>query len=125
MHPAYAPNCPIMQIPREHWALVFEQRNEVIDRDHPDFDFWAEESQLLELAEGSASPPAETPPKATKPSVPTLALNLTDAATALSLSGDHFREHVKPTLKIVRGGRRQFVSVRELERWLAENEASA
>ncbi len=114
-----------MQIPRENWALVFEQRNEVIDRDHPDFDFWAEESQQLELAESSASPPAETPAKAPKPSVPTLALNLTDAATALSLSEDHFREHVKAELKILRVGRRQFVSVRELDRWLAENEAPA
>lgn len=115
-----------MQIPRENWALIFEQRDEVIDRDHPDFDFWAEQSAMLELVEGGEAPPAdETPAKAPKPLAPTLALNLTDAAAAITVSDEHFRDHVKPDLKIVRSGRRQFVAVRELERWLAENEAPA
>ena len=115
-----------MQIPRENWALIFEQRNEVIDRDHPDFGFWTEESHLLELVECREAPPAEeTPAKVPKPLAPTLAVNLTDAATALSVSDEHFRDHVKPNLKIVRSGRRQFVSLRELERWLAANEAPA
>lgn len=30
---------------------------------------------------------------------------------------DHFTEHVKPDLKVIRKGRRQLVTFRELERW--------
>ena len=89
-----------MKIPRENWALIFELRDEVIDRDHPDFDFWTEESHLLELVEGGAAPPAEeTPAKAPKPLAPTLAVNLTDAAKALSVSDEHFATTSSQTSK--------------------------
>jgi hypothetical protein len=53
--PQTAPSCRF----RENWALIFELQDEVIDRDHPDFDFWAEQSHLLELVEGGEAPPAD------------------------------------------------------------------
>jgi hypothetical protein len=53
--------------------------------------------------------------------VPRLALCVGEAARALGVSTDYFAEHIAPELRWVRRGRKKFVSVRELERWLAEN----
>ena len=47
-----------------------------------------------------------------------LALSPDEAAAALGVSRDYLDEHVAPELRWVRRGRRKFVSVRELERWL-------
>jgi hypothetical protein len=55
--------------------------------------------------------------------VPRLALSPDEAAAALSISRDHFDEHVAPELRWVRRGRRKFVAVAELERWLARSAA--
>jgi excisionase family DNA binding protein len=52
-----------------------------------------------------------------------LALSPDEAASALGVSRDHFDEHVRPELRVVRRGRRVLVPVRELERWL-DREAS-
>jgi hypothetical protein len=51
-------------------------------------------------------------------SVPRLALRVAEAAEAIGLSPDAFREHVAPQLRWVRRGRLRLVSVAELERWL-------
>ncbi len=120
-----------MKIPRENWALIFEQRDEVIDSDHPDFEGWMEAQEVEEwIANGAPPPdphpvatgqPSGEPQKSLRPPVPTLALNLKDAAAALDVSDEFFREHVKPELRIVRRGRRQFIARTELERWLTES----
>ena len=49
-----------------------------------------------------------------------LALSPDEAAAALGVSRDYLDEHVAPELRWVRRGRRKFVAVRELERWLAD-----
>ena len=54
-----------------------------------------------------------------------LALSVTEAAAALGVSPDYFREHVQPELRIVRRGRLRLVSVRELDRWLDANATRA
>ena len=50
--------------------------------------------------------------------VPVLALSPDEAAAALGISRDYLDEHVSHELAWVRRGRRKFVAVRELERWL-------
>jgi excisionase family DNA binding protein len=47
-----------------------------------------------------------------------LALSPDEAAAALGVSRDYLDEHVAGELKWVRRGRRKFVAIRELERWL-------
>lgn len=54
-----------------------------------------------------------------------LALSSTEAAAALGVSPDYFRQHVAPELRIVRRGRHRLVPVRELERWLDVNATRA
>lgn len=56
-----------------------------------------------------------------KPKTPALALTVEQACAALSVSWDTFNQHIADDLKIVRIGRRKLISVRELERWLAEH----
>jgi hypothetical protein len=51
-----------------------------------------------------------------------LALRRTEAAKALGVSAEFFAEHVAHELKWIRRGRVVLVDVREVERWLAENE---
>jgi hypothetical protein len=48
-------------------------------------------------------------------SVPRLALRVGEAAEAIGLSPDAFRDHLAPQLGWVRRGRLRIVSVRELE----------
>jgi hypothetical protein len=52
-----------------------------------------------------------------------LALSPTEAAQAIGCSRDFFDEHVLPELRVVRRGRRVFIAVVELERWLAREAA--
>jgi hypothetical protein len=54
--------------------------------------------------------------------VPRLALRKTEAAQALGMSVDFFEDHVLHELRIVRRGRLILVPIRELERWLSENQ---
>ncbi len=53
--------------------------------------------------------------------VPRTALSVSEACQSLGVSWDTWSEHIAPTIKIVRLGRRQLVPVAELERWLAKN----
>lgn len=55
------------------------------------------------------------------PIVPRLALSPDEAAAALGVSRDFFDEHIRHELRLIYRGRRRLVSVRELERWLAES----
>ena len=50
--------------------------------------------------------------------VPPLALQASEAAAALGVSRDYFDEHIACELRWVRRGRRRFMAVRELEKWL-------
>jgi excisionase family DNA binding protein len=60
-----------------------------------------------------------------RPAIQRLAYSIEEAAEAIGVSGDFFREHVAPDLRIVRVGRRRLVPVRELERWLDDTAARA
>lgn len=53
--------------------------------------------------------------------VPRLALNVKEAAAALGVSWDTWREHIEPDIRLVRIGARKLVPVAELERWLSEH----
>lgn len=57
--------------------------------------------------------------------VPRLAVAPDEAAQALGVSRTFFDENIAHELKWVRRGRRKFVSLRELERWLADAAAYA
>lgn len=47
-----------------------------------------------------------------------LALSPNEAAAALGVSRDYLDEHIACDLRWVRRGRRKFVAIKELERWL-------
>ena len=55
--------------------------------------------------------------------VPRLAFSPAEAAAALGCSRDFFDEHVRPELRLIRRGRRVFVAIAELERWLERSGA--
>lgn len=50
--------------------------------------------------------------------VPRLALSPDEAAESLGCSRDYLDEHIAHELRWVRRGRRKFVAVTELQRWL-------
>lgn len=52
-----------------------------------------------------------------------LSLNRAESAAALGMSLNTFERHVAPELKVLRVGRLRLFSLRELERWVRENEA--
>jgi hypothetical protein len=52
-----------------------------------------------------------------------LALSKAEAAEAIGCSVDFLEEHVLPELRVIRRGRRVFVAVAELERWLDRSAA--
>lgn len=58
-----------------------------------------------------------------KTGVPRLALSPDEAAGALGVSRDYLDEHIAEELRWVRRGRRKFVAVVELERWLEQSSA--
>lgn len=51
-----------------------------------------------------------------------LSLSRQQAADALGMSLAHFKRHVQPQVRCVYSGKLRLYPVRELERWLAENE---
>jgi hypothetical protein len=51
--------------------------------------------------------------------IPRLALSPTEAAGSLGVSVDYFDEHISHELRWVRRGRKRFVAVAEIERWLS------
>jgi hypothetical protein len=53
-----------------------------------------------------------------KPAPPRLALAPDEAAAALGISRDYLDQHIASELRWIRRGRRKFVSIRELDRWL-------
>jgi hypothetical protein len=61
-----------------------------------------------------------TVPRARARAIAPLALSPDEAAAALGVSRDYLDEHVSHELRWVRRGRRKFVAVKELERWLDE-----
>lgn len=75
----------------------------------------------MSAANGTAPAPEPARQGVNVAPVPRLALNIEEACDALGLSWKAWREHVEPHVKVVRCGRCKRVSVRELERWLAEN----
>lgn len=55
--------------------------------------------------------------------VPRLALRPEEAAAALGVGVDYFREHIAHELRWTRRGRLKLVAVSELERWLERSAA--
>jgi excisionase family DNA binding protein len=55
--------------------------------------------------------------------LPRLALSPDEAAAALGVSRDYLDEHIAHELRWVRRGRRKFVAVAELQRWLERSAA--
>lgn len=49
-----------------------------------------------------------------------LAYTPAEAAAALGVGIDHFNEHLRPHLRVVRVGRKVLYPVGELEKWLAD-----
>jgi hypothetical protein len=80
----------------------------------------APENDPLTSTRRGAEQPNPSSPRG-KRSIPVLSLSQSEAAEALGVSVDFFKQHVAPDLKVVRVGRRKLVSVRELERWLDSN----
>ena len=58
-----------------------------------------------------------------KPAVPRLALSKAETSEAIGCSVDFLEAHVLADLRVVRRGRRVFIPVAELERWLAREAA--
>jgi excisionase family DNA binding protein len=54
-----------------------------------------------------------------------LALSVDGACEALGVSWDTWREHIEPSIKLVRLGRRKLIPVAELERWLDDHAETA
>lgn len=50
-----------------------------------------------------------------------IALTPAEAAQALGVSENYFREHIQHELAWIRRGRKRLVAVTELERWLSRN----
>jgi excisionase family DNA binding protein len=55
---------------------------------------------------------------AVKSTPPRIALTIAEAAAAIGVSDDFFREQVLPELKVVRRGRKRLIGVEELRRWV-------
>jgi len=66
-----------------------------------------------------------TAPPTIAATVPRLALRREEAASAIGVSVDHFDAHVGHELRAVRRGRVVVYPVREIERWLERNAATA
>jgi hypothetical protein len=85
------------------------------------------EAPAVAHAEAPSEVPSEvhTPPSRAAPSrpshVPRLALSPDEVAQALGCSRDFLDAHIAPELRWIRRGRRKFVAVKELERWLGES----
>jgi hypothetical protein len=70
--------------------------------------------------------PAPSTPKSgndAREAVPRLALSKAEAAAAIGASVDFLESHVLGELRVVRRGRRVFIPVAELSRWLERNAA--
>jgi excisionase family DNA binding protein len=64
--------------------------------------------------------PAPAERNASRHAVARLALSPDEVAAALGVSRDYVDQHIAHELRWVRRGRRKFVAIRELERWLEE-----
>lgn len=110
----------MMNLPRDQWPAVFGLRNEAIDGAHPDFEHYFEVAELERWIAGGAAPltVVSKSPNIEQPSSEPLAYSMKDAAAALGVSEDAFREHIQAELRIVRRGRMKRVAKSELQRWL-------
>ena len=109
------------------FAWIKPLENAVIDRDHPDWEYWQEVEATERIVDGVEEPPAmPRPPRPPEGPPPVaLAVSREEAAALLSVSVDTFERHVLPDLRVVQVGRRQLVPIRELEAWLTANTARA
>jgi hypothetical protein len=74
------------------------------------------------LSPAPSASSSENPARA-REAVPRLALSKAEAAAAIGCSTDFLENHVLGELRVVRRGRRVFVPVAELARWLDRNAA--
>lgn len=112
------------------WIKPLE--SEIIDREHPEWEYWQEVLATERIVDsGPPRGPAEAPPMPRTPRRPegppstALAVGREDAAALLGVSVDTFERHVLPDLRVAQAGRRQIVSIRELDAWLESKSARA
>lgn len=115
------------------WIKPLE--SEIIDRDHPEWEYWQEVLAVERIvdsgpprgdAEPAEAPPMPRPPRRPEAPPPTArAVGRVLAAELLDISVDSFERHVLPDLRVVQVGRRQVVSLRELDAWLESKSARA
>ena len=55
--------------------------------------------------------------------IPRVALRREEAAAAIGVSVDYFRDHVQAEIRLIRRGRLILVPLRELEKWVERNAA--
>ena len=53
--------------------------------------------------------------------IPRVALTIPEAAAALGVGVDFFRDRILPELRVIRKGSKRLIPVAELQRWAAEN----
>lgn len=111
-----------MDLPAETWPAAFALRNEVVDGTHPDFEHYFEVAELERwIASGAPlDTSAAKSPDSVQHRPDPLAYSMKNAAEALGVSEDAFREHIQAELRIVRRGRMKRVAKSELQRWLDE-----
>jgi hypothetical protein len=120
-----------VQIPRENWSLIFRATNEVIDRDHPDFEYLDEERRIQEWMDAGA-PSDEQPSEPDAVSAPPVPVHLqvaVDKKGAGALLGgkseDWIEKHVLPHVSTIRPSRSVLIPRDEVDRWSRENSGKA
>ena len=76
-----------------------------------------ESEAKAQAATADAAETADTGDRPRTAPIPRIALTRNEAAAALGMSLDKFERHVQADLRLIRCGKLQLVSVRELERW--------
>jgi excisionase family DNA binding protein len=56
-----------------------------------------------------------------RPPPPRIALSVEEACQALGVSWDTWREHIEPSVRVIRIGRRKLIPTAELEQWCERN----
>lgn len=104
---------------------VIPDNDQVIDRDHPDWEYWDDLDAHERLLADDDPPPVPSRPQTVEVPKVALALSKSQAAAALSMSVDTFERRVVPEIRVVQKGKKVIVPVRELEAWLERSAARA
>lgn len=113
------------------WHWILSRPDEVMERDHPDYEYWQEAADIERWIAEGAHPPADTaePPEGEAPPTPPhLCLAVTKAQAGELLGGksvDWIEKHVLPHVATLRPSRSVLIPTSELERWVSENSGLA